>query len=304
MVHSSRLRLLVSMCRCCGRLRWGVMSSAPSPVPLRALSPSRATDFMQCPLLFRFRVIDRIPEPPSPAARRGTLVHAVLEKLFELPAESRTPDAALALLEPQWERMREQEPDVEAMFPDAEALAAWLEEARALVRRYFDLESPQRLEPQQREVRLEVPLESGPLLLGYVDRVDVAPTGQVRIVDYKTGKSPAPRYEDKARFQIFFYGVMVWRETGRVPDRLQLLYLGDGAVRWYDPTEEEMRNAEAHIRAVWDTIVETARTGRWLPRRSPLCNWCDHRALCPAFGGTPPPLPPQAAQDVVKPLAS
>ncbi|GAA3991954.1 DUF2800 domain-containing protein [Thermobifida alba] len=271
------------------------MSSAPSPVPLRALSPSRAADFMQCPLLFRFRVIDRLPEPPSPAAKRGTLVHAVLERLFELPAESRTPDSAVALLEPQWQRMREREPEVEEMFADSEALESWLAEARALVRRYFDLESPQRLEPRQREVRLEVSLESGPRLLGYVDRVDVAPTGQVRIVDYKTGKRPAQRYEDKARFQIFFYGVMVWRDTGRVPDRLQLLYLGDGTARWYDPSEEELRNAEAHIRSVWADITETARTGRWLPRRSPLCGWCDHRALCPAFGGTPPPLPDGAA---------
>ena len=49
------------------------------------LSPSRANDFLQCPQLFRFRVIDRLPEPPSSAAARGTLVHAVLEHLFDLP---------------------------------------------------------------------------------------------------------------------------------------------------------------------------------------------------------------------------
>src|SRR6476620_975444 len=28
------------------------------------LSPSRASDFMSCPLKYRFRVVDRIPEPP------------------------------------------------------------------------------------------------------------------------------------------------------------------------------------------------------------------------------------------------
>ncbi|NUP20980.1 MAG: DUF2800 domain-containing protein, partial [Streptomyces sp.] len=47
-----------------------------------SLSPSRASDFMQCPLLYRFRVIDRLPEKPSAAATKGTLVHAVLERLF------------------------------------------------------------------------------------------------------------------------------------------------------------------------------------------------------------------------------
>ncbi len=46
------------------------------------LSPSRAADFMSCPLKYRFRVIDRLPERPSPAAARGTVVHAVLERLY------------------------------------------------------------------------------------------------------------------------------------------------------------------------------------------------------------------------------
>src|SRR5215471_3525620 len=69
-----------------------------------SLSPSRAADFMACPLLYRFRVIDRLPEPPSPAAARGTLVHAVLERLFDEPAPARTPAAAQSLVEPEWSR--------------------------------------------------------------------------------------------------------------------------------------------------------------------------------------------------------
>src|SRR5579859_5836291 len=63
-----------------------------------SLSPSRASDFMTCPLLYRLRVIDRLPEPPSPAATRGTLIHSVLERLFDHPAADRTPERALALL--------------------------------------------------------------------------------------------------------------------------------------------------------------------------------------------------------------
>ena len=71
---------------------------------LGALSPSRAGDFMTCPLLYRFRTIDRLPEEPSPDAVRGTLVHKVLEDLFDLPAAERTPEQARDLLVPAWER--------------------------------------------------------------------------------------------------------------------------------------------------------------------------------------------------------
>lgn len=269
--------------------------STPLPIiPISALSPSRASDFLQCPLLFRFRAIDRLPEKPSSAALRGTLVHAVLERLFELPAETRTPRTAATLLEPQWEKLRTRRPEVMELFSDDAAVSVWLEEARVLVGRYFDMERPERLEPRDRELRLDVTLASGLRLRGYVDRLDVAPDGQIRVVDYKTGRSPRPRFEDKARFQIFFYAVMIWREYGEVPTRLQLMYLGDGGVRWYEPTEAELLAAEAEITGIWNDIAATARSGEWLPRTSKLCGWCEHQALCPEFGGTPPPLPSAA----------
>ena len=81
-----------------------VMVDLPLPV-LGSLSPSRAGDFMTCPLLYRYRTIDRLPQVPSSAATRGTLVHAVLERLFDLPAAGRTPEAAAGLLAPEWDRM-------------------------------------------------------------------------------------------------------------------------------------------------------------------------------------------------------
>src|SRR2546429_8742466 len=69
-----------------------------------SLSPSRAADFKTCPLLYRFRTIDRLPEQPTFDQARGTLVHAVLERLFDLPAADRTVDPAAALVEEQWQR--------------------------------------------------------------------------------------------------------------------------------------------------------------------------------------------------------
>src|SRR5919109_4348553 len=66
------------------------------------LSPSRASDFKSCPLLFKFRVIDQLPEPPDPASARGALVHGVLERLYRLPAAERTAPCARALLGEIW----------------------------------------------------------------------------------------------------------------------------------------------------------------------------------------------------------
>ena len=98
-----------------------------------AISPSRAADFMTCPLLYRFRVIDRLPEPPTTATARGTLVHAALERLFDLPAPGRTPEAARALLAAEWDRLAAEEPDLAALFENEAERTDWLASATAIV---------------------------------------------------------------------------------------------------------------------------------------------------------------------------
>ncbi|MEO6145394.1 MAG: PD-(D/E)XK nuclease family protein, partial [Dermatophilaceae bacterium] len=151
-----------------------------------ALSPSRASDFMQCPLLYRFRVIDKLPQAPSAAAARGTLVHSVLERLFDLPAEGRTIEAAAAMVEPQWQALLEGEPELAILVDqtDLDAAASWFGDAVSLIERWFTLEDPTRLEPAERELYVETDLD-GLTLRGYVDRLDLTPTGEMRVVDYK-----------------------------------------------------------------------------------------------------------------------
>ncbi|MGO1318537.1 MAG: RecB family exonuclease [Cellulomonadaceae bacterium] len=268
------------------------------PVPPRApaLSPSRANDYQQCPLLFRFRTVDRLPEPPSAAATRGTLVHAVLEHLYDAPAEERTTEAARRLVPGQWALLREQRPEVDELFADEAAQRAWLDSAGRLLETYFALEDPRRLEPTDRELLVEHRLADGPLLRGIVDRIDTAPDGALRVVDYKTGKSPRPGYGESAAFQMRFYGLVVWRTRGVLPRMLQLVYLGDGQVLRNTPTSTELDRTEERIRSLWQAIEASARAQEWRPRPSKLCGWCAHQALCPAFGGTPPPVPDGAVQ--------
>ncbi|OFS13925.1 recombinase RecB [Kytococcus sp. HMSC28H12] len=277
-----------------------------APMVTAALSPSRAGDFMQCPLLYRFRVVDRLPEPPSAAAVRGTFVHAVLEDVFDLPAHRRRPDDAVGLMEAAWKRVVAERPEaVEVVGEGAEAtpeeMATWMAEAEALVRRWFTLEDPSVLEPAERELYVEVPVEregeQGQLTLrGYVDRLDVAPAdGAVRVVDYKTGRAPSELFQAKALFQMKFYALAIWRLRGRVPALLQLVYLKDGTILRHQPTEAELVATERKLLALYDAIERAAATGDWRPNRSRLCDWCSFQSICPAWGGTPPPLPTDAA---------
>lgn len=258
------------------------------------LSPSRAADFKACPLVYRFRSVDKLPQRPTPDKARGTLVHAVLDRLFDLPAADRTYGRAAALVEPEWVTLAEAEPEIAELFAEG-GLAEWLDSARRMVAGYFALEDPSRLEPAAREQLVEAALDIGdvaPLgLRGYVDRLDVAPTGEVRVVDYKTGAIPREAYEAKALFQLKFYALVLWRTRGTVPHQLKLMYLADRDTLTYRPDAAELERFERTLVAVWRAIERAVTTRDFRANPSRLCGWCDYQALCPAHGGTLPPYP-------------
>jgi putative RecB family exonuclease len=262
----------------------------PEIVPTQvrtALSPSRASDFLTCPLLYRFRTIDRFPEPPDPVAVRGTLVHAVLESLFGEEAVARTLERAHELLPETWDALRTDRPDLaELEIPDG-----WMASAGELLGSYFALEDPSRVEPEATELRVDHVLESGLSLGGIIDRLDVAPDGRIRVVDFKTGKAPHERFEDKSLFQMKFYALIIWRTRGVIPTLLQLYYLADRTVLSYEPAESDLLATERKVVALWNAIQAAVEREQFPPRPSALCQWCRHQDKCPEFGGQTPPMP-------------
>ncbi len=285
------------------------MTATEQETPPRAgsLSPSRAADFKTCPLLYRFRSVDKIPQRPTKDKARGTLVHAVLDRLFDLPAADRTYAAAAALVEPEWAVLAAAEPDTAELFADG-GLDEWLDSARRMVAGYFALEDPRRLEPAAREQLVEATLDladggGGLALRGYVDRLDVAPTGEVRVVDYKTGAIPRAAYEAKALFQLKFYALVLWRTQGTVPRQLKLMYLSDRDTLAYQPDAAELERFERTLVAVWRAIERAVVTRDFRANPSRLCGWCDYQPLCPSHGGTLPPYPEPAAVLPPEPVA-
>lgn len=259
------------------------------PKPL-ALSPSRAGDYQQCPLLYRFRAIDRLPEPKTVAQVKGTLVHAVLEHMHKLPREDRQYPAMVKQLKPTWSQMCQEDAELEELVP-AEQLNDFLVECRSLLRGYFEMENPQGFDATECEMYVDTVLPNGVPVRGFIDRVDTAPTGEVRVVDYKTGKKPKPQWSQQAQFQMLFYALVYWRLFDSIPAQLRLMYLKVNDSMFLSPSKEQLEFFERDLAELWAKIEMDGKAGHFRTKTSKLCGWCPHQALCPEFGGVPPEYP-------------
>jgi putative RecB family exonuclease len=254
--------------------------SLPLPV---SLSPSKVSSFTDCALAFRFSAIDRLPEPPSVAATRGTLVHAALERLFCLDAPQRTLPVALECLEAAAAELRAH-PDFSGLELDEEAEATFLAEARVLVERYFRLEDPTAVTPIGIELKLEIEL-GGVRLRGIIDRLELDADGELVVTDYKTGRAPGERQEQQRLAGVAFYSLLCERLFGRRPAKVQLLYLADPVAIIATPTDRSTRGVERKLAAVWTAVERACEREDFRPNPSRLCDWCGFKAYCPSFGG-------------------
>ncbi len=268
------------------------------------VSPSRIADFSGCPLRFRYRNIDRLPERPGMEALRGTIVHKVLEDMFDLPREDRTEHGAKADLRRAFDAVLEEDPglrfaiDAGLQWPDdantasAESTEQFLASLPQYIERYFLIERPDGFDPAHREQYVRDRIDDDLWLHGFVDRIDIAPTGEVRIVDYKTGRSPGPKFQQKALFQLKCYALL-WQRMHDVPvRRLLMLFLGDGQRLVHDPTPSEISRAQEDVRSIWSEMKRANELARWEAKPSKLCDWCSFQMRCPAKSSHTPTFEP------------
>jgi putative RecB family exonuclease len=253
-----------------------------------SLSPSKVSSFTECALAFRFSAIDRLPEPPSAPATKGTLVHAALERLFCLPPGERTLPGALTALDEAFEALRV-EPDYADLHLAPDDEAAFLDQAEQLVRKYFQIEDPQAIDPIGLELMLEVPLESL-RLRGIIDRLELDDQGRFVVTDYKTGRVPNETQERSRLGGVHFYAFLLEQILGQRPAKVQLLYLSEPVMITTIPTEQSVRALERKVRAVWSAIERACERDNFKPKPSRLCDWCAFQSLCPAHGGNPADL--------------
>jgi putative RecB family exonuclease len=254
------------------------------PVPT-SLSPSRVESFLSCPLAFRFASIEKLPDPPTPATTKGSLVHRALELLFLRAAPERTPAALDACVEAAISEYATH-PDYTELRLDDTAASQFFDDARQLAANYMTLEDPRKV----REIGLELRLEAavGDLTLrGIIDRLELDESGGLVVTDYKTGRAPSPNWERKSLSGVHFYAFLCESVFGRIPAAIRLMYLRSGEIITATPSSQSTKFMTTRTSAVWKAVETACTRDDFRPKPSTLCNYCAYQRWCPQYGGDP-----------------
>jgi len=250
-----------------------------------SLSPSRVDAFTSCPMAFRFASIEKLPEPPSTAATKGSMVHRALEVLFMRHAHERVGDA-VALSFQQAVAEYAVDPEFTLLGLDERQRDAFVADAWTLMESYLQMEDPTKIRDIGLEIRLEA--QVGALTLrGIIDRLELGPDGELIVTDYKTGRAPSMKYEQSRLGGVHFYSFLCESVLGQRPAAIRLMYLRSGETITAVPSAQSVKFITTRTTAVWKAVERACTSGDFRPRQGPLCTSCAFQQWCPAFGGDP-----------------
>jgi putative RecB family exonuclease len=238
------------------------------------LSFTRVDTFERCPRLFRYQYLDGLPQAPAPQLSFGSSIHATLEWLYDrkhpvLPSVEET----LQALRDAWDSSGYAEVD------RSEQLRAY-EHARTVVAGFHARVEREGFRlPAATEAWFELPVGADIVVVGAIDRVDVDADGALHVIDYKTNRKAKPRQQVAGSLQLAIYALATEALYGVRPASVALDFVVPG-VRVSVPTSALDLDA---VPARLEEVARRIRSGEDTPVPHRLCDWCDFRAICPAW---------------------
>lgn len=247
------------------------------------MSASQAEAYQKCPRRYALESRLRLdPSDDNPYLRFGSLMHSVLEKSVRRSSEQGEPglDLTDALQE-----LSVQLADMDFGTPVLNH--AWLERGTRLLEQLARRWIADGGQAIGFEERIGIDLD-GTTWRGRIDRVDRMEDGTLRIVDYKTSKTPMAVKDAAVSLQLGFY---LWALSRRVPDAGRV----SGAELWFPLCDRDsswtrsfdpanLAKVLEDLREIAEAILaERADPLPWPPRPSRECGRCRVRSLCPAW---------------------
>jgi len=255
-------------------------------------SYSALDTFKQCPLKYKFQVIDKIKVPKIKEAVFGNKIHKALQFFHSQQPSSPTLDELLNYFKNNWPARRSFSEGGDSPFFDEQEELIYFSEAIKILKGYYEhyLKIKDNFTVLGTETRFEVLLENPKnqnekcLLTGIIDRIDKTKTG-IEVIDYKTAKNlPSQQDADHSlQFSLYCLGIInrwpQFLKYGMENIKLTFYYLK------HQETISTTRNKNQLDRIqeqIWEKLEQIEKS-EFQPMPSALCDWCGYKKLCPMW---------------------
>tara|TARA_R110000803_G_scaffold141188_1_gene207672 strand:- start:281 stop:1138 length:858 start_codon:yes stop_codon:yes gene_type:complete len=241
---------------------------------INKISPSKLKTYNECKKKYQFKYVDYLrgiynENSNTDALQYGSYVH----KIFELGTKLETIEELQALageLRDNYTFSKVKEKNLQVILEN-----------------FFELNK--KLETTiSNEMVFEMDITDDFKINGIIDRVVKGKTGKYLVIDYKTSRRPTPKHELFSDPQMLMYAFAVSKQFN-VP-------IEDVAVAHYYPHLDKLVSVtfgrtqmSVFLRGLKEKIWEIRKKKKMQlnPTPNQFCNWCQHKDLCPEFGGTP-----------------
>jgi putative RecB family exonuclease len=242
------------------------------------ISYSSLDTYQNCPLKYKFREIDKIPEPKSKEAVFGTLIHSVMKYIHTPSLLAPNIEQALDYFSKGW--------NSEVYENEMEERSAFTQGV-TIIQNYYKHNRPSDYTIVDLESRFAIEIgaeETGKhMVSGIIDRIDKIEDGY-EIIDYKTTrKMPSQdKVDNDIQLSIYLKAFLnrYPKEIARLDKiTVSLYYLKHGVKLSSQRTIKQLATLEKTFLDVIKLIEEE----KFDPILSPLCDWCGYQKICPLW---------------------
>ena len=257
--------------------------------PLLQFSHSRMSLYRECPMKYKFRYIDKLPEEPKTYFAFGSSIHSALEFLYDVKAPPfPTLPAVQAAFKKDWESLTPEQKG----YSDPAKAAADYANGLDMLQAYYKKHKATLAVPVSVEFRTKVPVDGLDVTV-IVDRIDHLGGGKIRIVDYKTGKHVSREPDQLYMYQKILESSAEMRYKAALKTGMKESDIAvDQLVFYHVPSLTEdasPRATDKEIAVFWEkalAVGENIRAAKFDPQPDERkCRFCDYKPHCPIYGG-------------------
>lgn len=262
-------------------------------------SVSQIQVYLQCPLKYRYRYIDKIPTPEfveTTDTLLWTLVHESLQKLYNNINIFKTPTKEEFIADYYNLRAKKEKETAENWWEILNhhadlTIDDFKRRGEFYLSRYYDKHTPFKdLQVISTEKQISFQLDDWINFLGFIDRLDKVWDTFI-INDYKTNKNLPTEEKDQYIEQLTLYWLWIRQKYAKYFKNLKakLYFLHFDIEDERDITQEKLKEIKnKYLNIIREIEQNKLQYAIWSKRifeanQSSLCAWCDYQSICPLF---------------------